>query len=115
MEPIMKRPSLHNVSRSSAAGDAFVSRAGCVVLAALVLAASGLISPRPAAAATGSAHAVYCLSGDNEADCGFTSLAQCEATASGGLGECNRVVAEPMDRGPYAFARAHARMRAGTR
>ena len=31
----------------------------------------------------------YCLTGDSENDCGFTSLAQCEATASGGLGECN--------------------------
>jgi hypothetical protein len=31
----------------------------------------------------------YCLTSDSQNDCGFTSLAQCEATASGGLGECN--------------------------
>jgi hypothetical protein len=31
----------------------------------------------------------YCLSSESQNDCGFTSLAQCEATASGGLGECN--------------------------
>ncbi|MCA6111177.1 DUF3551 domain-containing protein [Bradyrhizobium cenepequi] len=33
----------------------------------------------------------YCLTGDGENDCGFTSLPQCEATASGGLGVCNMV------------------------
>lgn len=33
----------------------------------------------------------YCLTGESENDCGFTSLAQCEATASGGLGGCNMV------------------------
>jgi hypothetical protein len=33
----------------------------------------------------------YCLTGDGENDCGFMSLAQCEATASGGLGVCNMV------------------------
>ena len=71
-------------------------------MAALVLAASAFISPRPAAAATTtSAHAVYCLSGEAENDCGFASLAQCEATASGGLGECSRAFAQPMERSRF--------------
>jgi hypothetical protein len=33
----------------------------------------------------------YCLSSDSGNDCGFTTLGQCEATASGGLGVCNMV------------------------
>jgi Protein of unknown function (DUF3551) len=101
MEPIMKHPTLRNVSVLSAVSDAHVSRAGYLAMAALVLAASAFIAPRPAAAATGSAHAAYCLAGEAENDCGFTSLAQCEATASGGLGECNRAIAAPMERGRF--------------
>ena len=76
-------------------------------IAALVLGA--FLSAAPAAAAGGN----YCLSGDSITDCSFTSLAQCEATASGGLGECNMVAAGFEQRGTYAFYRAHAAMRGG--
>ena len=44
----------------------------------------------------------YCLSGESANDCGFTSLAQCEATASGGLGVCDMVAVGPLEHGPYA-------------
>jgi len=70
-------------------------------IAALVLGASAFLSTAPAAAAGGN----YCLSSsENGVDCSFTSLAQCEATASGGLGECN-MVAAPMMRGRFGFGR----------
>jgi hypothetical protein len=36
----------------------------------------------------------YCLSYEAGGDCGFTSYAQCEATASGIGGTCTRVEAE---------------------
>jgi hypothetical protein len=96
MESIMDHPSLRNLSFSSAhgprvAGQGF-SRPGIAAMAALVLAACAFVSIGPAAAADG-AHATYCLSSDSENDCGFTSLAQCEATASGGLGECKMATA----------------------
>jgi hypothetical protein len=85
-----------------------LSRAGFAAIAALVLAASAFISIEPAAAAN-SERAVYCLSGESENDCGFTSLAQCEATASGGLGECAMVAAGPLQRDPYALYRFQAK------
>jgi hypothetical protein len=102
-EPVMNRRSLHNVSFSSAT---------TATLAALVLAASAFISAAPAAAATGSAPATYCLSGDSQNDCGFMSFAQCEATASGGLGVCD---VAPMwsGRGTSALSGSHAWMRVG--
>jgi hypothetical protein len=31
----------------------------------------------------------YCLNYENNDDCGFTTLEQCEETASGGLGQCH--------------------------
>jgi hypothetical protein len=49
------------------------------------------------------------MSGESENDCGFTSLAQCEATASGGLGECAMVAARPLQRDPYALYRFQAK------
>jgi Protein of unknown function (DUF3551) len=107
MESTMNHPSLPNVSLSSATRQG-LSRAGFVAIAALVLAASAFISTGPAAAAN-SERAVYCLSGESENDCGFTSLAQCEATASGGLGVCNMMAAWPEEHGPYARYRSHAK------
>jgi|AmaraimetFIIA100_FD_contig_41_11075979_length_738_multi_5_in_0_out_0_1 hypothetical protein len=74
-------------------------------LAMLVLGACAFLSTAPAAAAGGN----YCLSSDANMDCSFTSLAQCQATASGGLGECNMVVAPPLSRGRYGFAPAISR------
>jgi len=102
----MNRPSLHNASAADGARMAGqgLARAGFAAIAALVLAASAFISIEPAAAAN-SERAVYCLSGESENDCGFTSLAQCEATASGGLGECAMVAAIPLQRDPYALYR----------
>jgi Protein of unknown function (DUF3551) len=99
MEPNMRHFSLRNLSLASAA---------------LVLAAGAFVPAAPAAAAE-RAHATYCLSSDSENDCSFVSLAQCEATASGGLGECNRVATGLEPRGAYAFYRAHAAMRRGAR
>jgi hypothetical protein len=113
MESTMNHPSLPKVSFSSATNGARMvrqglSRAGFAAIAALVLAASALISTEPAAAAN-SERAVYCLSSDSENDCGFTSLAQCEATASGGLGVCDMMAAWPEQHGPYALYRSHAK------
>ncbi len=109
----MNRLSLHNVSFSSAANGTHMAsqglaRAGFTAIAALVLAASAFISIEPAAAANSERYS-YCLSSDSENDCSFTSLAQCEATASGGLGVCAMVAAGPEPRGAYAFYRAQAK------
>jgi hypothetical protein len=110
MEPTMYRPSLNNVSLASPANDTrntqqLLARASTATMAALVLAACAFIPTRPAAAATSNSTS-YCLSSDSENDCSFASLAQCEATASGGLGVCGRVAAWSSDRGPYAMSRA---------
>ena len=52
-------------------------------LAALAaLALVSFLPASPAAAATAD-RATYCLSSDSQSDCGFASLAQCEATAAG--------------------------------
>jgi uncharacterized protein DUF3551 len=115
MESIMNHPSLRDLSFSSAARGPRVagqgpSRPGTAAMAALVLAAYAFISIAPAAAAD-NGHAVYCLSGDNENDCGFTSLAQCEATASGGLGECEMAPAGLPQRGPAPLHRFQAKPR----
>ena len=103
----MSHPSLRNVAFSSAVNDARVisqrfSRAGIAAIAALVLATGAVVLTVPAAAASNSGHAAYCLSSDSENDCSFTSLAQCEATASGGLGVCDMMPAWPEQRGRYA-------------
>jgi hypothetical protein len=84
MEPTMSRPSLRTIS---------------FAFATLVLAGGAFISTMPAAAAA-SERTTYCLSGDGQSDCGFMSLAQCEATASGGLGVCNAVSSGPLQRDP---------------
>ena len=78
---------------------------------ALVLAAGAFIPTAPAAAATSNVRTTYCLTSDRENDCGFTSLAQCEATASGGLGECDMVPA--WSRPQNATALDHSRPRSG--
>ena len=84
-------------------------------MAALVLAAAGaFISTEPAAAAS-SGRTTYCLSSDSQSDCSFTSLAQCEATASGGLGVCDSNAVWPGERGPEEFFRSHAALRVGPR
>ncbi len=78
-----------------------------LTMAALCVGAGALFSITPAAASP--ERAVVCLSGDNTSDCGFTSLAQCEATASGGLGVCN-VVSSGLPEHPRAvFSRGHAK------
>jgi hypothetical protein len=107
MESIMNHPSLCDLSFSSAACG---RRTATMAMAALVLAACAFLPAAPAAAAD-SGHAVYCLSGDSENDCGFTSLAQCEATTSGGLGECEMVPAVLPQRGPAALRRFQAKPR----
>jgi hypothetical protein len=77
--------------------------------AALVLAAGAFLPAAPATAATSGGHATYCLTSDSVNDCGFTSLAQCEATASGGLGECDLVQAWSRPQGAYALDRFRVR------
>jgi len=111
----MNHPSLRNFSFSPAANGPRVagqglSRPGTAAMAALVLAACAFFSVGPAAAAD-SGQAVYCLSSDSENDCGFTSLAQCEATASGGLGECDVRAAGLPRRGPVVLHRFQAKPR----
>jgi hypothetical protein len=76
-------------------------------IAAFALAAGAFITP--AAAATNSERASYCLSSDSENNCGFVSLAQCEATASGGLGVCSMMPAWSEQRGRNAFDRWQAK------
>jgi len=85
-----------------------VSRLGAATLGAFALAVCAFISTGPAAAAT-SERVTYCLSSDSENDCGFMSLAQCEATASGGLGVCNMAPTWPRARDAYAMQRSPAR------
>jgi hypothetical protein len=69
-------------------------------IAALALGAT-FLSTAPAAAAAGGS---YCISSNETGvDCSFRSLAQCEATASGGLGECSMTA--PFARGRFAFGR----------
>jgi hypothetical protein len=85
-----------------------VSRLGAATLGAFALAVCAFISTGPAAAAT-SERATYCLSSDSENDCGFMSLAQCEATASGGLGVCNMAPTWPRARDAYALDRSPVR------
>jgi len=80
----------------------------CFASAAFVLAASAFVSTGPANAASGE-RVTYCLSGDGQNDCGFMSLAQCEATASGGLGVCNAVAAGPLQRDPDTLFGAHVK------
>jgi len=116
----MSHPSLRHVSSSAAAARTAnhdFSRMRTAALAALVLAAGAAFMWTAPASAAESAHATYCLSSsiDGRMDCGFTSLAQCKATASGGLGECNMMAAGPLDRGVYASYRAHAAKRGGVR
>jgi Protein of unknown function (DUF3551) len=111
----MSHPSLRNVAFSSATVNRAgvtrqgLSRTGAATIAALVLAAGAFISTAPAVAATSSEHAVYCLSSDSQNDCGFVSLAQCQATASGGLGVCSMMPAWSEQRGRNAFDRFQAR------
>ena len=78
---------------------------------ALMLAAGAFLPTAPAAAATSNAHTTYCLTSDSENDCDFTSLAQCEATASGGLGECDMRPA--WSRPQNATTLDHSRPRSG--
>jgi hypothetical protein len=94
-EPIMTNPSLRNLALLAAA--------------TLVLAAGALIPSAPATAATSVGRATYCLTSDSENDCGFTSLAQCKATASGGLGECDMVQARSRPQDAYALDRPRTR------
>jgi hypothetical protein len=85
-----------------------VSRLGAATLGAFALAVCAFISTGPAAAAT-SEPGAYCLSSDSQNDCSFTSLAQCEATASGGLGVCDMVPTWTRARDAYAMQRSPAR------
>ena len=60
---------------------------------ALAVSAFALIAltGSPVKAATGLAVSNYCLAfGDNETQCGFTTLSQCKESASGLDGECYR-------------------------
>ena len=109
----MDHPSLRNPSLAFAAAGrrgAGQRGSGHAAMAALFLAACAFIPAGPAAAADGG-HAVYCLSGDSENDCGFTSLAQCQATAAGGLGECEMAAAALPQRGPPPLHRYQAKPR----
>jgi Protein of unknown function (DUF3551) len=106
METIMKQQTLIYPALSSTE-LLRRSRWAFAAIAALAFAVYAF-HPAKAAAATASDHATYCLSSDSQSQCGFTSLAQCEATASGGLGVCNMVPAMSDDLG--SFRRAHAQM-----
>ena len=75
----MSRSFHRNIASPTAVNGARVA-----AFATLVLAASAFIPAAPAAA-TSYERATYCLSSDSENDCGFTSLGQCQATASGVL------------------------------
>jgi hypothetical protein len=109
---------LRNASFSSANRTLIEKRAlsllGHTTMAALVLAAAAFISTDPATAAS-SGRATYCLSSDSQSDCSFTSLSQCEATASGGLGVCDKQTEWPGERGPEEFYRSHAALRVSPR
>ena len=108
----MKHPARYNSSFSSITNGAHirrnVSRLGAATLGAFALAVCAFISTGPAAAAT-SEQASYCLSSDSQNDCGFASLAQCEATASGGLGVCDMAPTWTRARDAYAMQRSPAR------
>ena len=108
----MKHPPVSEFSRYSAnaahPAARNLSRIGAAVIAALMLGACAFLSSAPAAAAT-SEHATVCLSSDSQSDCGFASLAQCEATAAGGLGVCDMVSAMPEEHSAFARSRAQAR------
>ncbi len=108
----MKHPARYNSSFSAVANGARVrrnvSRLGAATLGAFALAICAFISTAPAAAAT-SEQASYCLSSDSQNDCGFASLAQCEATASGGLGVCDMAPTWSRARDAYAMQRSPAR------
>jgi hypothetical protein len=113
MESIMQRPSLPNLSNFSVASGTHpagrnLARASYVTMAALVLASCAFIATGPAKAAS-SERATYCLSSDSQSDCGFSSLAQCEATASGGLGVCDTISALPEEHAAFGRFRAGAR------
>jgi hypothetical protein len=61
--------------------------------AVVVSTATLLVMAEPASAAPRSAAVEYCMSYDDGAtDCSFTSMAQCEASASGRVAECYRNV-----------------------
>jgi hypothetical protein len=111
MESTMNHSSSANASffRHGADVRRNVSRLGAATLGAFVLAVCAFISTGPAAAQT-SERASYCLSSDSENDCGFASLAQCEATASGGLGVCNMAPTWTRARDAYAMQRPPARL-----
>ena len=104
-------PVLPNLSLSPAVNGVRirrgVSRLATATIAAFGLAVCAFISIKPAAAAE-SEHAVYCLSSDSENDCSFASLAQCQATASGGLGVCDMRSAWRDPLGAYARYRLRA-------
>jgi hypothetical protein len=107
MEQIMTR-----IISFSSSGRRRVTKPGltrAARIAARVLGTCALLSTTPATARN------YCLSGDANMDCSFTSLAQCEATASGGLGECKMVVTGFDRRGPQAFYLGHAPRRGGAK
>ena len=96
----MKHPTTSKFSRSS------LSYFGAAAIGALVLGAGAIISSAPAAAATGS---TYCLTSDAQSDCGFVSLAQCEASAAGGLGSCDAAAGWSDDRSAFTRMRGQAR------
>lgn len=79
------------------------------VAACVALVATGFLAPKPAEAAGG--RGSYCLDyNEGGMDCGFTSLAQCNATASGINAECNAVapLAAMQEPGEYAFYHPNA-------
>ena len=98
-------------SRRNFTSPSIVNGAGLAAIAAFVVAAGAVIPTASAAAAASNEGTAYCLSGDGISDCSFTSRAQCEASASGGLGICTIVPAwhEPRDR--YAIRRLVPRPR----
>ena len=103
MEPTWSHRSLHGVSFSSVANGTHMAKqglscSGYTTIVALIVAACAFLSIEPAAAAN-SERFSYCMSSESEMDCGFASMAQCEATASGGLGVCDRKAAWPREHG----------------
>jgi len=82
----MYRPSLRGVA------TAFV--VACLPLVFAPEAHSAALRPATAAVFTHSNLNTWCLQGDTAGvDCSFSNRSQCEATATGGLGECVPMIA----------------------
>jgi hypothetical protein len=77
-----------------------------IAVACGVLVATAFLGPEPAEAA--GSRGAYCLEyNEGGTDCSFTSLAQCDATASGINAECDAVAPQAAMQEPGAYAFYH--------